>query len=342
MEGTIRSPTTLTMRPMVLLAVVTLLATAAATSTHAAQTEGPPATHKEAVAAFLAGDLVRALDLFETLAGFDPSDGWAPLYVGRIAIEMGQWDVAVASLERAIELGPVRPSAHAYAGEAYVGKLDTVGMFSKLGWAKKARAAFLLAVELEPDNLESRRMLMEFYVFAPGIAGGSIAKASELAEQIASQDPLQGHLAWAQIHESSERLDLVRNDLRAAIELSPDDVGLRLRLAIQLHQARRFEEAWSNLAAALASTPDHPQVLYQQGRTAALSGKHLEDGGAALERYLATAGSSPPLSLTWAWYRLGQVRQHQGNPESARLAFEEALKLDPEHDGARDAIKNLR
>jgi tetratricopeptide (TPR) repeat protein len=294
------------------------------------------------VAAFEAGDLDRSGELFEILVAADGDDALAAYYLGRIASDREDWDVAIARLERAIELGPVSPEVHAFAGLAYVGKLDTVGIFSQLGWARKARAAFLLAVELDPDNLDSRQHLLDYYIFAPGIAGGSTAKAGEQAEAIRERDPFLGHLAWAQVHEASDELDVARNDLRAAIALRPDDVDTRLRLVTQLHEVRRFEEAWTNLEAARAAAPDRPTVLYQMGRTADLSGKHLDAGAAALERYLEVASDATVLLRSWAWYRLGSIHMQAENEQAARQAFEGALRVDPEHDEARKALKKLR
>jgi len=51
--------------------------------------------------------------------------------------------------------------------------------------ALKVKQHFERAVELNPDNLDARADLKEYYEKAPGFLGGSVEKARQQAEEIA-------------------------------------------------------------------------------------------------------------------------------------------------------------
>jgi tetratricopeptide (TPR) repeat protein len=73
---------------------------------------------------------------------------------------------------------------------------------------------------------------------------------------------------------------------------------------------------------------------YAVGRVAAESGQRLDRGAAALARYLAYQPKPGEPSLASAHWRLGAVREAQGQREAARAEYEAALRLDPKLRGA--------
>ncbi len=55
------------------------------------------------------------------------------------------------------------------------------------------------AVELDPHLAEAYHWLVGYYLNAPPIAGGSVAKASEIAQRLAEFDPTGAQELFAQI-----------------------------------------------------------------------------------------------------------------------------------------------
>jgi len=82
------------------------------------------------------------------------------------------WDQSISSGEKAIALSPDKSMYHLWLGRAYGEKADASSFFTAAGLAKKVRASFERAVELDGSNIQARSDLAEFYMEAPGIMGG--------------------------------------------------------------------------------------------------------------------------------------------------------------------------
>jgi tetratricopeptide (TPR) repeat protein len=129
--------------------------------------------------------------------------------------------------------------------------------------------------------------------------------------------------------------------LTAAIAKAPGDAQLRMSLGMVYATQERWDDAFATYDAILVGDAGNMAALYQVGRTAALSGKRLDQGKSALERYLkATPGpDAPPLAN--AHFHLGMIYQHQGNKTAARAEYQAALRLDPKLKGAKEALDKL-
>lgn len=80
---------------------------------------------------------------------------------------------------------------------------------------------------------------------------------------------------------------------------------------------------------------------YQIGKIGALTGKELDRAQASLEAYLRH--QPPPGAPTHAdaYWRLGLIREHRSDREGARAAYLEALKINPAHRQASQALARL-
>ena len=268
---------------------------------------------------------------------------------GRKQLDNEEVDQAIATLQRAVELAPDSAEHHLWLGRAYRDKLDTVGMFKKLGWSKKLRASYLRAVELDPDNLDARSSLASFYFNAPGVAGGSFEKGIQQAEEIKKRDPLVAHALLGSAHSNRKDYEAAKKEYRAAIALDPTDPSTQYRLGVVCQTEKSWDEAYAAFegAAAADGTGDDHEVyrlaaLYQIGRTGVFSGERLPGAVEALERYIASrkeAGQLP--SAASAHWRLGMVYQRMDKNDLARDQFARALELEPDHEQAREALEGV-
>ena len=96
-------------------------------------------------------------------------------------------DAAVARLEKAVALEPRRSRFHSWLGLMYISQTQGKSMLSAMGLARKSKAELEKAVELDPADPDARQALLGYYLNAPGIAGGSMAKAKEQAASL--EDP---------------------------------------------------------------------------------------------------------------------------------------------------------
>jgi len=149
--------------------------------------------------------------------------------------------------------------------------------------------------------------LIEFYLLAPSIVGGSVTKARHEAEALRRIDPREGLIALAMV---------------------------QLR-------TKEPEAAFALYFGWLDSAPNDYQVLYLAGRAAADTGIHLERGIASLHRCLTLPPPPRGVAHATVHYHLARALQHHGDVEAARASYRAALKLEPWHHAASEELKAL-
>lgn len=137
---------------------------------------------------FLASDFRQAASVLEKASKKDFDN---LLLLGQSYYELKKFGDAVDALELAAQAAPKHSDAQLWLGRAY-GRLAEGNKLLAFGRARKARAAFERAVQLDPKNRDALDDLFEFYFEAPGIVGGGLDKAEGIAKQIAALDADDG------------------------------------------------------------------------------------------------------------------------------------------------------
>lgn len=265
------------------------------------------------------GDLATALELFsarrypearpllEKIVAAEPNNAAAHHYLGR-TITARNDNAAFAEglpfLARAVELEPRNASYQGIYGGT---SLQYAGRTQSVTAALRGRDAMLKALELDPDYLDAREGLYQFYQRAPWPLGSQAKAAAQLAE-IRRRDP---------------------------------DLATVLSVTSRIN-ARDFPGAFAVCDEVLAKAPDHYTALYYYGRCASISGQNLDRGLARLQRCLKLEPPSPASpSHSNVWHRIGTIHQQQGRVAEARAAYTEALRLDPSNQQATTALAQL-
>jgi tetratricopeptide (TPR) repeat protein len=315
-----------------------LLASLALASVPALAAEGAAA---QGIQLFSSGRAAEAKKVLEPWAKAHPKDAEAAYYLGRAYWVLRDYDPAVDWLEKATELAPRNADYQLWLGRSYGRSAQASGPLKAMGLAKRCREAYEKSVALDPGLLDAREDLMQYYLQAPGMMGGSVEKAKAQAAEIGKRDAVRGALAQANVAMQEKDAAKALGVLTAALAKAPGDAKLQMGLGGIYITQERWDDAFRTYEAILTAEPDHWNALYQVGRAAALSGKRLDQGKSALERYMAgTPGpESPPIAN--AHYRLGMIYQHQGNKAAARAEYQAALKLDPKLKDAKEALEKL-
>jgi tetratricopeptide (TPR) repeat protein len=87
-------------------------------------------------------------------------------------------------LQKVASQEPGNPDYQYWFGYACFEMIDDVGVFSKASLASTGRKAFEKTIELDPRHVKGHYALGTFYMKAPGIAGGSTAKAKAEGEAL--------------------------------------------------------------------------------------------------------------------------------------------------------------
>jgi len=78
-------------------------------------------------------------------------------------------------------------------------------VFRRIALAERARDEFVEAVRLDPDELDARSGLVQFYTLAPAMFGGSLEKALQEATEIGRRNAARGRWALTFITAHGER-----------------------------------------------------------------------------------------------------------------------------------------
>lgn len=250
----------------------------------------------------------EAQAIFEKIIEAEPGNAAAAYHLGALALRRGEVPEAIRQLEAATRLAPTSALYQQELGDAYGAAAGQAAMFSKLALAKKALSAYQRAIKLEPESVEHRLRLMNYYAHAPRIAAGGIEKAYDVAETIRTRDPLQGGLAIISLHLGE----------------------------------KRWPQAFAEIDALQPLHSENPDFLYLLARVCAASGQQLDRGEAALLHYLSLAPPKGPATPAQANSLLGSIREKAGNRTGAITAYRAALALDANHAAARQALDRLQ
>ncbi len=277
----------------------------------------------------------------ESFTKANPKLAEAWIELTRARLQAKKSELAIRAGEVAVKLSPQNAQTHYWLGNANGQRIGEVGMLSKLSIAGEMRDAFETAVKLDPNLLDARDSLIQYYVQAPSIAGGSKDKAKLQASEIAKRDVARGHLAYAQIYMAEENKEAAIKSYEAAYKIKPEDKNIRLALGIGYQNLQRWNDAFKHFREWTTQDPNAGTAWYQIGRSAALSGQQGEEGIAALKKYLTFSHTLNEPQNQHAHFRMGQIYAKIGKKVEAKIALQTALKIDPTLSDAKAELKKL-
>lgn len=207
-----------------------------------------------------AGHWKRARALVERRLEAAPDDPNALFLSSQIRNAFGDRTAPGPLAEKAVKLAPGVARYHRQVAEVQGVMAQHAGMFQQLLLAHRFRKEIDTAIALDPRDVQARRDLLEYYLLAPGIAGGDPARADETAAAIAGLDAAEGLLAKARIAEFHKDQTLAHELLRKAAALRPPSFKAVIALAEFELAPEHRDEAAAETAAKLALTLDPTRI----------------------------------------------------------------------------------
>lgn len=263
-------------------------------------------------------------------------------FQGCLAMGADKYSDAADLFERATKADDRNAVAHFWLGQAYGAQAQRANVFKQASLARKTKGEFDRAVELDPDYLDARHGLIEYYWQAPGIMGGSKDKARQQAEEIRRRDPYRGGLEAAGLASKEKDVARVQREYEQLATQFPDSLAPGVNVAALQLQQKQYDAAAQTIERLQRAHPDAMTPVYLVGRFAAESGQQLDRGEQALRRYLAYVPKPGEPSLANAHWRLGGIHERRGQVDAARAEYRAALALEPKHTGAKDALAKLK
>jgi tetratricopeptide (TPR) repeat protein len=255
-----------------------------------------------------------------------------------------QFGPAIPLLERCVTAEPASSKFHQWLGRALGLQAAQNGIISSVTSISRVKAELEKAIALDGTNLQARNDLAILYRAVPGLLGGSNAKAAEQVAIIRRHDPALASQIDGDFLAGDKKYDAALSAYLESYRLNPSNPMIHARISLIYQQKKDWDKAFAALDRGLAIDSNHPFLLYQIGRTAALSGQQLDRGERSLRTYLAmpVREELENPSLSAAHFRLGCIFEKKGNAAGARTEYETALTLDPKMKPAREALAKLK
>jgi Tfp pilus assembly protein PilF len=260
---------------------------------------------------------------------------------GRAAMNRNDADAAATLLEKAVAQNPKSAEAHYLLGTAYGSQAQKASIFGQASLAGKTKDEFEKAVELDPNLLDARYGLVEFYAMAPGFMGGSYDKAFAQAAEIKKRDPLMAHRAAAFIYTHQKKTDEARNEYLAEVREFPKSARAHIDLGVSYIVEKNFKAAAEEFENAAKVEPTYMPVYFRLGQGAVITNSNYARGEEALRKYLAYTPKENEPSHARAHYWLGQIFEKQGKKAEAKASFATSLKLNPNQKDVTEALKRV-
>jgi tetratricopeptide (TPR) repeat protein len=270
-----------------------------------------------------------------------PGDAESYNLLCRTYFALADWDKGIPACEKAVSLDPGNAQYHLWLGRVYGEKADHSGFLTAAGYAKKVHTEFEAAVRLNPNYVEARTDLAEFYLEAPGIVGGGRDKAEAQAEKLAVLDPVRAGWVKARLAEKKNDPVAAENDYRAAIAASHGSALAWRNLAYFYRQTGRFDAMEDAIRHASAAPMDQPEVLMECANMLLRTKRDLPQATQLLRRYLSSSLMVEAAPAFKAHYLLGTALEQQGNKAAAAQEYRASLALARSFTQAQTALDRL-
>lgn len=267
-------------------------------------------------------------------------DDVALWYLGRtVAGDTKKRDEVLVRAEQCIKDLPKSARCHHTLGSLYGAMAMSGGMTAGLKYAGKIKEMFVRAVELDPRNYDMRRDLNQFYLQAPGIAGGSVRKAIENSNDFGKLDGPRGQILRAEVHSYEKEFAKAETILKSIkpgtdVDLAEALPGAMVNLGFAMINHDEAAKAQKLFEQQVSVTPSNATAHFGLGR-ALLAQKNFDGAVIAIERSLQM---DPKIT---AHYRLGMAYQGKGDKERALQAFQQFISYQATGKAADDAKKRI-
>jgi tetratricopeptide (TPR) repeat protein len=263
-------------------------------------------------------------------------------YTARLAMLEKKFSNASDNLEEIVEAKPNVVEYHYWLGMAY-GQEALVANFFKQGiLAPKAKEQFEQTIALDPKHIEAMKGLVQFYMEAPSVMGGSIPKALEFGNKIKALDKVAGLLQIAAVYMEDDNKELAEKHFIEAYRTNSADFQAAQGLGSFYLKTKQFTKAFTIYDEFIKKNPKDLLAPYNYGKVASIAGVNLAKGEEYILNYIRNY--KPNLngpSQAGAMVRLGMLYEKKGSAEDAKKYYQAALKLEPSLKEAKEGMSRV-
>lgn len=252
----------------------------------------------------------------------DDIDAHAALTRSALALNDGpRRDAALTLMEACVVRVPRSAICNYGVGSLLGAQAISKGVVKAAMSMSKIRESLQTALELDNAMFAARSALAQFYLLAPGLAGGRASKARELAQTAAALHPDHANVLMAMyfLHEGKlDDAELQLNALKSGkdVEVNEEADEQRARLAFERLNSKNPAKAQAMFERFIAERPQLARGHYGLGRVYSETGAWDQ----AIASFTAASTLQGVADLPND-YRLGIALQAKGSRDAARAAF---------------------
>jgi tetratricopeptide (TPR) repeat protein len=306
-------------------------------------TSTPDQTLDQAMRHYEKGEYKEASELLSTIGDSSNNAAEAKFWLGKSYLKIRKWGKAVKAMEKAVDIEPSNALYRLWLGRAYGENADhRRNPFGAYGDARQCIKQFEKARDLDPENMNIRFDLVEFYAQAPGIVGGSKDKARQEAAVISKLQPKLGYAARAAILIQEKKWDLAKKEFLQATLDFPNDADAHKDLAQFLFDRENYDGSLAGAQKALKLDGLSKRSRVIMAASQVQLGVKLDDAEKNLTDLVSSPWKDGDPSFEELYFWLGVCYFKNGEKEKAKDAFQSALAHNPEYKKAKQYLDKLK
>ena len=277
----------------------------------------------------------QAKPILEKAYKANSKDPKAAFYLGRIYIMRDYLDLDEAQdlIEFAVEKDPKNAKYHFILGTVY-GQKASGGVFAGMKYASKIKDEFETAVNLDPKYLDAKMGLASFYLRAPSVIGGDIAKAKEQAAAIEKMDVIKSYQVWADIYKTEKNDTKYEEFTQKIIDSDPKNTNALNQFGYYFIEKKKYDKAIAAFKKYAESAPNDPNAFDSLG-DGYKANNQIDD---ALKSYLKAVSIDPKFSASVM--NAATIYKNKNQKKEAIAILKNYISIAPKGDG-KDKAEDL-
>ena len=284
------------------------------------------------------GRIAEAKKVFESVLQSDEKNAEAHYLLASVFMrrDFRNEDEASDHAERAAELSPENAEYQYMYGAALGSKAQRAGVFKQAFMAPKIKNAFLKATELNPNHVQARIGLAQYYLRAPSIMGGDTEKGWENIEAAIKLDEFTGRMTKYRILEQDKKFVEAEQELKLLTAKMPKEWRVWKATGYFYYGQKRNDEAVGAMNKYVDLRPDTADSFKSLAEVQLQKGDH-SSAFTNLKKALALDNN-----FITAVYLLGRTHEAIGRKKEARESYQRVLELNPSENMRKLVEKNLK
>ena len=308
----------------------------------------PPSTPTDAAAnvALQQGRVEEAANMLHSILAARPQDAQAHQLLCRVFYSQDLAEPSIHECELAVAAASSSSDNHLWLGRAYGMKASHLNPFTAIGLAKRVRDEFEVAAQLDPLAPRASSDLCQFYISAPGFAGGDPVRAQSIIDRMEPQFPVFSHRLRAMRAEDNNDYVTAEAEFKNAIASAKGPAATSgaaaawIDLASFYRRRKQQDRVVPSIQSALALSPQDA-VLVDAASILTSAHRAPDLAEQLLWQYLKSPAQTDEAPVFKVHVQLGKLLAHRGDITGARAEYNKAITLAPAYEPARRALQSL-